>query len=69
DVLALEEALAALEKEEPQLARIIELRYFAGMSIEQVARVMGMSDRTVNRLWRVARADLATRLGAPGDSQ
>ena len=69
EVLALEEALAALEKEEPQLARIIELRYFAGMSIEQVARVMGMSDRTVNRLWRVARADLATRLGAQGDSQ
>lgn len=63
DILALEDALAQLEREDPQLARIVELRYFAGMSIEQVALVVGLSDRTVDRQWRLARAELALRLG------
>ena len=65
DILALEEVLAQLEREDPPLARIVELRYFAGMSIEQIALVMGLSERTVNRQWRLARAELATRLGGP----
>lgn len=62
DILALEEALEALEREAPRLARIVELRYFAAMSIQQVAIVLESSERTINREWRVARAELAMRL-------
>ncbi|MFN5945918.1 MAG: ECF-type sigma factor [Phycisphaerae bacterium] len=62
DVLTLESALKELEAEDPTLARIVELRYFAGMSIKQVAIVMNQSDRTINRLWRTAQAELAVKL-------
>jgi RNA polymerase sigma factor (TIGR02999 family) len=62
DILALDEALQALEREAPRLAKIVELRYFAAMSIQQVAIVLDSSERTINREWRVARAELAMRL-------
>ncbi len=62
DILALEEALESLEREAPRLAKIVELRYFAAMSIQQVAIVLDSSERTINREWRVARAELALRL-------
>lgn len=62
DVLTLESAIKELEAEDPTLARIVELRYFAGMSIKQVAIVMNQSDRTINRLWRTAQAELAVKL-------
>lgn len=68
DVLSLETALNALESEDPTLARIVELRYFAGMSIKQVAVVMDQSERTINRLWRTAQAELAIKLRAEGDA-
>lgn len=64
DVLSLECALQELESDDPTLARIVELRYFAGMSIKQVAIAMGQSDRTINRLWRTAQAELAVKLRA-----
>jgi RNA polymerase sigma factor (TIGR02999 family) len=64
DVLSLESALQELESDDPTLARIVELRYFAGMSIKQVAIAMGQSDRTINRLWRTAQAELAVKLRA-----
>ncbi len=64
DVLSLESALKELESDDPTLARIVELRYFAGMSIKQVAIVMDQSDRTINRLWRTAQAELAVKLRA-----
>ncbi|MFZ4574882.1 MAG: ECF-type sigma factor [Phycisphaerales bacterium] len=69
DVLALESTLVQLEAEDPDLARVVELRYFAGMTVQQVALVMGQSERTVNRLWRTARAELATRLSPPEDAR
>lgn len=62
DILALDDALQALEREAPRLAKIVELRYFAAMSIQQVALVLDASERTINREWRVARAELAMRL-------
>ncbi len=62
DILALDDALQALEREAPRLAKIVELRYFAAMSIQQVAIVLDSSERTINREWRVARAELAMRL-------
>ncbi len=64
DVLSLESALQELESDDPTLARIVELRYFAGMSIRQVAVVMDQSERTINRLWRTAQAELAVKLRA-----
>ena len=67
DILALDEALQALEREAPRLAKIVELRYFAAMSIQQVALVLDASERTINREWRVARAELAMRLKESND--
>ena len=48
----------ALEAEDPELAEIANLRYFAGLSIESVSQVLGTSSRTINRDWNVARAFL-----------
>jgi RNA polymerase sigma factor (TIGR02999 family) len=62
DTLALHEALADLEKEDPLKAQIVNLRYFAGMNMAETARVMGMSERTLHRHWRFLKAWLKTRL-------
>ena len=56
DLLSLDEALIQLEKEDPQLAKLVELRYFAGMTIDDSAQVLGVSPRTVKRNWAYARA-------------
>ncbi len=58
DVLALDAALVRLETAEPQLARVVELRFFAGLSLEETAEVMGRSTRSIDRDWRKARAFL-----------
>ncbi|MCG6117126.1 MAG: ECF-type sigma factor [Aquimonas sp.] len=65
DWLALDAALEQLEKEEPKHARLVELRYFLGMSIEQAAAELGVSVATANRLWRFARAFLARHCDPP----
>jgi len=62
DLLALDEALLELAKFDAQQARIVELRFFGGLSIEEVAEVLGVSDSTVKREWRVARAWLHSEL-------
>jgi RNA polymerase sigma-70 factor, ECF subfamily len=62
DFLALDDALTALEKVSPRQARIVELRYFAGMSVPEVAEAIGMDPRTVDRDWATARAWLRHRL-------
>jgi RNA polymerase sigma-70 factor (ECF subfamily) len=64
DVLALDEALARLAVLDPDQCRLVELRYFAGLDIEEVAEVLGVSARTVKRRWRVARAWLKRELSA-----
>jgi len=56
DLLALDEALTRLAKIDPEQARIIELRFFAGLSIEDCADAMGISPATVKRGWNMARA-------------
>lgn len=56
DVLALDEALRALERENPRLAKVVELRYFAGCSIEETAALLEVSAATVKRDWVYARA-------------
>ncbi len=59
--LQLDEALQALEKEDARAAQVVELHYFAGLDLEQVANLLGVVRRTVDRDWRYARAFLASR--------
>jgi RNA polymerase sigma factor (TIGR02999 family) len=56
DVLALDDALDRLARLDAAQARIVELRYFSGFTIEETASVLGISDSTVKREWRVAKA-------------
>lgn len=58
DLVLLDEALTALESRNDRLARLVELRFFAGLSVEETATVMDLSERTVKRDWRKARAFL-----------
>ena len=60
--LAIEEALTRLEREDPRAARVVELRWFAGLDPEQVATVLQVTRRTVDRDWRYARAFLHATL-------
>jgi RNA polymerase sigma factor (TIGR02999 family) len=63
-VLAIDEALGRLEKLDSQMAQVVKLRYFAGLSVEETAESMELSARTVNRLWTAARAWLLRELSA-----
>jgi RNA polymerase sigma-70 factor, ECF subfamily len=62
DLLALHEALEELKTFDPQQERIVELRYFGGLSIEETAEVMGIGHATVERDWKMARAWLRQKL-------
>ena len=62
DVLALDEALGRLASMDADLARVVELRYFGGLTVEDVAEVMGTSPATVKRQWSLARAWLKRAL-------
>jgi RNA polymerase sigma factor (TIGR02999 family) len=63
DLLALDEAIQQLQAEDEQLAEIVQLRYYTGLSVEETASVVGVSVSTLKRDWRFARAWLARRLG------
>jgi RNA polymerase sigma factor (TIGR02999 family) len=63
DLLALDEAIQMLRAERPHLAEVVHLRYYAGLTVEETAEVVGRSVSTVVREWRFARAWLAGRLG------
>jgi RNA polymerase sigma factor (TIGR02999 family) len=65
DILALNEVLSELEAKDPVKAEIVNLRYFAGMSMEETARVMGISESTLYRDWRFLKAWLKSRLELP----
>ena len=62
DLVALDEALTRLAAIDPQQSRIVELRYFSGLSVEETAEVLGVSSRTVNRDWNVAKAWLRQQI-------
>lgn len=62
DVLAINEALTSLTKLDPRQSTIVELRFFAGLSIEDTAEIMGMSPATVKRDWITARAWLLQQM-------
>jgi RNA polymerase sigma factor (TIGR02999 family) len=58
DLLALDEALHKLAQDEPQVAELVKLRYFAGRTIKDAAELLGISPRTANNHWAYARAFL-----------
>jgi RNA polymerase sigma-70 factor, ECF subfamily len=62
DILVLDEALSKLATIDPRAARVIELRFFAGLQEEEVAMVLGVSPITVKRDWKAARAWLISHL-------
>lgn len=64
-LLALDDALGRLEALDPQQAKVVELRYFAGMSVEETAEALGISTATVKREWAMARAWLLSELSRP----
>ena len=66
EVLDLEEALQQLEKMDERMARVVELRVFGGLKVDEVAHVIGVSRRTVHEDWRVARLWLAHQLAGDG---
>ncbi|MGE0479780.1 MAG: sigma-70 family RNA polymerase sigma factor [Phycisphaerae bacterium] len=65
DLLALDEALTELEQADPRKARVVMLRYFAGLTAEETAEALGLSVPTVDREWRFARLLLHARLSPP----
>ncbi|MCA9285518.1 MAG: sigma-70 family RNA polymerase sigma factor [Phycisphaerales bacterium] len=69
DLLALDEALEELAALDEQQARIVELRYFGGCTVEDVAELLGIGKRTVDRDWQAAKAWLFVRLGGEGPSK
>jgi len=64
DILALDAALGELERLDPDLGRLVELRFFGGMTIEQTADVLGLSPATIKREWAVAKGWLHSALTA-----
>ncbi len=63
EVLAVDAAVVALEQVDPDLARLVELRFFAGFTVDETAEVLGVSPATVGREWAAARAWLQRELG------
>jgi len=66
DLLALDEALTELAAADEPLARVVELRYFGGFDHDEIAELLGVSNPTVRRRWRLAKAWLYRRLSANG---
>lgn len=64
ELLALDEALAALEQHDPQAAQVVKLRYFAGLSHQDTASAMNITRRAADRLWALAKAWLYQRMTA-----
>lgn len=62
DFVALDEALSELAKLDPEMAQVVELRFFCGLEREALGEILGMSSATVTRRWRAARAWLLDRL-------
>ena len=69
DILALDEALGRLAAIDPEQARIVELRYFGGLTVEETADVVGSSPATIKRHWAMARAWLKRALEADTAAQ
>jgi len=68
-LITVDDALARLGEFAPELARVVELRFFAGMTIPETARLLGVSETTIQRDWRLARAWLRGELDAQGSEE
>jgi RNA polymerase sigma factor (TIGR02999 family) len=66
-LVAVDEALIRLERFDPELATLVDLRFFGGLNEEETAAVLGVSARTVRRGWRAAKLWLSRELSADGD--
>jgi RNA polymerase sigma factor (TIGR02999 family) len=62
DVIAIDDALARLAAVDPTQQRVVELRFFAGLTVEEIAHVLGRSPRTIKREWQLAKAWLYREL-------
>lgn len=62
EVLALEQSLTRLQSAEPRLAQVVELHCYGGLSFPEISRIMGLTERTLQRDWRVARASIQADL-------
>ncbi|MEQ1826537.1 MAG: sigma-70 family RNA polymerase sigma factor [Pirellula sp.] len=69
EILALDEAISRLEQQEPKVAEVVRLRFFAGLSIDQAAESLGVSPRTIDRHWKFARAWLFRELYPDGPTK
>ena len=69
DLLSLDDALHVLAELDPEQHRVVEMRFFGGMRVEEIARVMSMSPRTVKNRWRAARAWLIAHLQTEEEEQ
>jgi RNA polymerase sigma factor (TIGR02999 family) len=67
-LLLVNDALEKLEKEDPEAAQVVKLRFFVGMTNDEAGQAMGVSGRTVKRNWTYARAWLFRELGSPAIS-
>lgn len=65
DLMALDEALKAFEAEDERAAAVVQLRFFAGRQLNEIAEMLGVSERTIKRDWEFARARLQQLLDAP----
>jgi RNA polymerase sigma factor (TIGR02999 family) len=68
EIVALDEALTRLTAADPEAAQIVQLHFFAGLSIEQAAEALGVSRATAYRQWSFARAWLRGDIGGEGDA-
>jgi RNA polymerase sigma-70 factor (ECF subfamily) len=68
-VLAVDEALQRLVEIDPQATRVVELRFFGGLAVEEIAQVLGVSDRTVKRDWHMAKAWLLREIASDEDGR
>jgi RNA polymerase sigma factor (TIGR02999 family) len=68
EILAVNDALEQLAAEDTQAARLVQLRYFGGLSVEQAAELIGIARSTAYEHWAYARASLQVKLGADADA-
>ena len=69
DLIPLDEILTKMAATNPELGRIVELRFFAGLTIEQTAEVLGVSSSSVERSWRAAKTWLSAKLQGSNESE
>ena len=65
EVLAVDQALRSLSAVDPRLGKLVELRFFGGLTVEESAAALEVSERTVKRDWRKAKAFLYRKLSTP----